>query len=58
MDKKKIIKAIESIKKRKTEHEEKLKIYEGKNYALKEYWKKEIKQFDDQINEFESKLNE
>lgn len=58
MDKKKIKKAIESLKKRKKEHEEKLKTYDGKNYALKEYWEKEIERFDNKIDEFEIKLNE
>ena len=57
MDKNKIKKSIESFEKRKKEHEEKLKTYEGKNYSLKEYWEKEIKQFEEMIDELQQKLN-
>ena len=41
-DKDKIKKGIESIEKQIEKHRDKIKDYEGKNYALLEYWEKEI----------------
>ena len=46
--KKKIEKSIESFEKRIKEHEKKIEGYkntDGKNYALIEYWEKEIEKF-------------
>ena len=56
MDKKKRRKKIESLKKQKQKHLEKIKDYEGKDYALIDYWEKEIKNFDEEIREEERKL--
>lgn len=41
-DKNKVKKSIESIEKQIEKHKEKIKDYEEKNYALLEYWEKEI----------------
>ena len=38
-------------------HKEKLKSYQGENYALMDYWEKEIKQFEEEIEEEKKKLN-
>ena len=56
MDKKKRKKKIESLKKQKEKHLEKIKEYSGKNYALVEYWKKEVEDFEKEISEEENKL--
>ena len=40
--KKKIEKSVETIGKQIEKHKEKIKEYEGKNYALIEYWEGEI----------------
>lgn len=58
MEKKKIAKSIESLEKQKEKHKNKIKSYEGKNYALIEYWEKEINSFDDKIDELKRKLKE
>mgnify|MGYP001578861798 CR=1 FL=1 len=58
MEKKKIKKSIESLKKQKQEHREKIEDYNGKNYALLEYWEKEISSFDNKIEELKRKLDE
>ena len=42
-NKKKVEKSIESLEKQIEKHKEKVKEYEGKNYALIEYWEKEIR---------------
>ncbi|GAG15969.1 unnamed protein product, partial [marine sediment metagenome] len=42
-------KGIESLEKRKEEHEEKIKIYSGKDDTLVDYWKGEIKGFEEEI---------
>tara|TARA_Y100000310_G_scaffold150569_2_gene150054 strand:+ start:5250 stop:5426 length:177 start_codon:yes stop_codon:yes gene_type:complete len=57
MDKKKSLKKIKSLEIQKEKHKEKLKSYEGQNYALIEYWEKEIEQFEEEINEEKDKLN-
>lgn len=54
--KKKIKKSIESFDKVIKEHEEKIKEYTGKNYALIDYWKKEIAQFKKFKEDQEGKL--
>jgi len=57
--KKKIKKSIESIEKRIKEHKEKIGKYEkesGKDYALKEYWKREIEDFEEKKEEQIKKL--
>ncbi len=58
MEKKKIKKSIESLEKQKEEHRGKINSYDGKNYTLIEYWEKEIRSFDDKINELKRKLKE
>jgi len=45
---KRIKKAIESLEKQKETHLEKMN-KEGKNYALKDYWQKEIGKFEREI---------
>jgi hypothetical protein len=42
MDKKKRLKKIESLKKQKEKHREKIDSYKGKNDYLLDYWEKEI----------------
>lgn len=49
MDKNKRLKKIKSLRKRIKEHKKKIESYAGKNYALVEYWEKEIKGFEDEI---------
>ncbi len=56
MDKKKRKKKIESLKKQKEKHLKKIEMYEGKDYSLIDYWKKEIKDFDEEIEEEKEKL--
>ena len=58
MEKKKTKKSIESLEKQKEKHREKISSYDGKNYALIEQWEKEIRSFDDKINELKRKLKE
>jgi hypothetical protein len=58
MEKKRIKKSIESLKKQKQEHKEKIESYNGKNYALLEYWEKEINSFNNKIEELKRKLDE
>lgn len=55
-NKRKIKKAIESLKKRKEEHEEKIKIYSEKDDTLIDYWKGEIERFEKEILKKEWKL--
>ena len=55
--KKKIKKAIESLEKQIKKHEEKVKSYKGKNYALIGYWQKEIEERKRQKQKKEEKLN-
>ena len=57
MDKKKRLKKITSLEIQKEIHKEKLKSYQGENYALMDYWEKEIKQFEEEIEEEKKKLN-
>lgn len=54
--KKKILKSIESFKKQIEEHKRKVKEYGGKNYALLNYWEKEIKVREEQMEREKEKL--
>ena len=56
MDKKKIKKKIESLEKQKQKHVEKIKDYGGKNFALLDYWEKEIHGMEEEIEEAKSRL--
>ena len=47
--KKRIRKSIESYEKLIKEHKEKKDIYEGPKHYLKEYWEKQIKTFEKQV---------
>ena len=58
MDKKRRKKKIESLKKQKDEHLKKIQTYKGKNYALIDYWEKEIKNFEEEIEEEEERLKD
>jgi len=58
MDKNKRLKRIESLKKQKEKHKEKIDSYDGKNLYVIGYWKKEIERFDEEISEEERKLDE
>lgn len=58
MDKQKRIKKIESLKKQKEVHKEKIASYKGRNSHLLEYWEKEIERFDAEISEESRKLKE
>lgn len=58
MDEKKRLKRIESLKKQKEKHKQKIDSYEGKNPHTIEYWEREIKRFDDEISEEMKKLEE
>ena len=49
MDKKKRLKKIESLEKQIEKHKQKINIYTGKDYALLDYWKKEIERFEAEI---------
>ena len=53
---KRIKKAIESLEKHKEAHLEKMD-KEGKNYALRDYWQKEIGKFEREIEKKKRKLN-
>lgn len=58
--KKKIEKSIESLKKRKNEHKEKIQEYKesgGKNYELVDYWEREMERIEEQIEKEEDKLD-
>lgn len=55
-DRKKIKKSIESLDKQIKEHKEKVRSYEGVNYALLDYWEKEIEVFQEQKEKKEEKL--
>ena len=54
---KKIKKSIKSFGKEINKHEKKLENYKGKNYALREYWKKEIESMKKQKKKKEEKLD-
>lgn len=56
VSKKKIKKLIESLDKQIKEHKEKIGDYAGRNYALLEYWEKEIVIRKKQKEENEKKL--
>ncbi len=56
MDKKKRLKKIKSLEKQKERHKDKIESYEGRNYALLEYWEKEIERFEEDISEEKEKL--
>ncbi len=56
MHKRKIRKSIESFKKLKEKHEEKIRNYEGENYSLKDYWTKELREIEKKIKEKEDEL--
>ena len=58
MDKKKRLKKIESLKKQKELHKQKIESYSGKKDYLIDYWEKEIERFDAEIQEEAEKLNE
>ena len=58
--KKKIKKSIESLEKRKKEHEEKIENYigsGGKDYSLIEYWEGEVGRFEKEKEKQEKKLH-
>ena len=56
VNKKRIKKGIESLNKRKEEHEEKIRDYSGRNDTLVDYWKGEIERFEKKIKEMIDKL--
>jgi len=56
MDKKKRKKKIESLKKQRNRHLEKIRKYRGRNYALIDYWEKEVENFEEEIAKEERKL--
>ncbi|MEK6896320.1 MAG: hypothetical protein AABX12_02570 [Nanoarchaeota archaeon] len=56
MDKKKRLKKIESLKKQVEKHKQKISSYAGRKSYLIEYWEKEIRGFEDEIAEEESKM--
>ena len=58
MDKKKRLKKIESLKKQKEKHKEKIASYSGKKSYLIEYWEKEIERFDNEILDESKKLED
>lgn len=58
MKPKKIKQSIESLEKQKEKHKEKIEGYKGNNYALLDYWKKEINSFNDKIDELKKELEE
>ena len=55
MDKKKRLKKIQSLKKQKEKHLQKIREYKGPKYTLKPYWEKQITEFERQIQEEEKK---
>jgi hypothetical protein len=54
--KKKLIKSIKSFEKQIEKHRQKIREYEGKDYVLKGYWKKEIEEREKQKKEKEERL--
>jgi recombinational DNA repair ATPase RecF len=56
MDKKKRKKKIESLEKQRKRHLKKIKDYKGKNYAVMEYWEREVKDFGKEIEKEKRKL--
>jgi len=56
MDKKKRKRKIESLEKRIKEHKKKILEYKGKNYALVDYWEKEIKRIEKGVDKEKQKL--
>lgn len=58
MDKKKRLRKIESLKKQKELHKQKIEFYSGKKDYLTDYWEKEIERFDAEIQEETRKLDE
>mgnify|MGYP001585753558 CR=1 FL=1 len=58
MDKKKRQKKIKSLEKQKMKHLKKIMVYERKNYALIDYWKREIGDFEKEIDKEKKKLEE
>ncbi len=56
MDRKKREKRIKSLEKTREKHLEKIKTYEGKNYALREYWEREVERMVKEIKEEKEKL--
>lgn len=56
MKPKKVKKAIESLEKQKEKHVEKIKDYDGQKSFLIEYWEKEIKRIEGDIEEKWKKL--
>lgn len=56
MDKKKRLKKIKSLERQKEKHKEKMKEYSGRNYALLEYWEKEVERFEAEIEEEREKF--
>lgn len=55
MDKNKRLKKIATLRNRIKEHKKKIEAYTGRNYALIEYWEKEIRGFEDEIRRDEEK---
>ena len=51
-------KKIKSLEKQRREHLDKIEDYEGKNYALIEYWKKEIENIDSEIDKEKKELDD
>ena len=58
VDKKKKRRKIKSLEKQKQEHSDKIRDYEGKNYALIEYWKKEIENIESEIDKEKEELDD
>ena len=56
--KKRLKKEIDSIERAIVEHKRKAGLYGGKDYALKEYWEKEIERLKKRKEEREDKLKE
>ncbi len=51
MDKKKILKKIESLERQKEIHKDKIRRYEGRKSYLKDYLDKEIERMDEDIRD-------
>lgn len=56
--KKKKRKKIKSLEKQKQEHIEKIEDYKGKDYTLPEYWEKEVKRIDREIDNGKEELSD
>lgn len=56
--KKKKRRKIKSLEKQKQEHIEKIEDYEGKDYTLSEYWEKEVKRIDREIDNEKEELDD